>query len=438
MIRLDDVHFKKFSNIPPGTKLNFSPKGAVLIGKNGTGKTTLLNTIVAICKCDFDEVSSSDFDITFTVTQITSQPSSPDTKRVTHISVTMQRFTGKQTAANETSSAAASLLSALTNQSTNLNIRCNTEKGVSEFESNQLHTKCKYPNGDEKILNVTAQHGWLAFLNAALNAPQEHKDALTNAAIELQFTNNTLRRFDEGLGYFNLLTTKAPEGFSLIAHVREDKTLDTALSVFSSQLVNPPVAQHLTTNYDGKDEKLKGLYASSETTEFLRTFCQLTKFEHVSVLADIEEEKKVDDIETVTFRPLWFFCSISDGIKIHHDRLSFGQKRLLSFLFYHQNNNSIVAADELVNGLHHDWVASCVEKLSSRQAFLSSQNPLLFDCMGFESKEDAASQFIECGTDSEHRFTWQNMKLADAGEFYETYLTGIQHISEILRTRGYW
>ena len=95
-------------------------------------------------------------------------------------------------------------------------------------------------------------------------------------------------------------------------------------------------------------------------------------------------------------------------------------------------------ADELVNGMHHEWIAKCIELMHNTQAFLSSQNPLLFDFIPLESAEDVASRFIICELDEQHRFVWRNMTEADATELYETHKAGLQHTSEILRTRGYW
>lgn len=50
MLRLENITFHRLGNIAPGTALRFSDRGALLLGKNGTGKTTLLNDILhALC-----------------------------------------------------------------------------------------------------------------------------------------------------------------------------------------------------------------------------------------------------------------------------------------------------------------------------------------------------------------------------------------------------
>src|ERR1700733_2396407 len=67
MVRLASVEFTKLKNVRPGTRLTFSEAGAVLLGKNGTGKTTLLRYLVALCTADASAFSGDEpFDVSAT------------------------------------------------------------------------------------------------------------------------------------------------------------------------------------------------------------------------------------------------------------------------------------------------------------------------------------------------------------------------------------
>jgi energy-coupling factor transporter ATP-binding protein EcfA2 len=79
-----------------------------------------------------------------------------------------------------------------------------------------------------------------------------------------------------------------------------------------------------------------------------------------------------------------------------HDQLSFGQQRLFSFAWYLACNPDIAIADELVNGLHAEWIDWCVEAMRDRQSFLTSQNPILVDAVPFQSEEDVRRGIILC------------------------------------------
>ena len=64
MVRLASVEFTKLKNVRPGTRLSFPEAGAVVLGKNGTGKTTLLQYLVALCTADTGAfVSDESFDV---------------------------------------------------------------------------------------------------------------------------------------------------------------------------------------------------------------------------------------------------------------------------------------------------------------------------------------------------------------------------------------
>jgi energy-coupling factor transporter ATP-binding protein EcfA2 len=79
-----------------------------------------------------------------------------------------------------------------------------------------------------------------------------------------------------------------------------------------------------------------------------------------------------------------------------HDQLSFGQQRLFSFAWYLACNPDVAIADELVNGLHSEWIEWCVEAMRDRQCFLTSQNPILVDAVPFTSEEDVRRGIILC------------------------------------------
>jgi hypothetical protein len=151
--------------------------------------------------------------------------------------------------------------------------------------------------------------------------------------------------------------------------------------------------------------------------------------------------RKTEPYESVDFANLRFDFTRRDRSIINHTQLSYGQKRLLSFYYYLACSPACVVADELVNGMHHEWIEACLEDLGARQSFLTSQNPLLLDYLGFESAEEVRSSFVLCRSEQHgdrEQLHWENMTTEDAEGFFSAYQVGIQHVSEILRTRGLW
>lgn len=124
-----------------------------------------------------------------------------------------------------------------------------------------------------------------------------------------------------------------------------------------------------------------------------------------------------------------------------HKHLSYGEQRMLAFFAASAACPEIVIADELVNGLHHEWIKSCVDEIGSRQAFLTSQNPLLLDYLEFESPEDVQTGLVLCSrqeTPNGPALIWRNPTEQEADEFFRSYKTGIQSVSDILISKGMW
>ncbi|RKH64708.1 hypothetical protein D7X96_25210 [Corallococcus interemptor] len=129
------------------------------------------------------------------------------------------------------------------------------------------------------------------------------------------------------------------------------------------------------------------------------------------------------------------------GEEVSHDWLSYGQKRLLAFFAHSDASPDIVIADELVNGLHHEWISACLDEIGERQAFLTSQNPLLLDFLRFENLEQVRHTFIICertGSAENAQLIWRNLTEEEAESFFLAYQTGIQRVSDILLTKGLW
>lgn len=183
---------------------------------------------------------------------------------------------------------------------------------------------------------------------------------------------------------------------------------------------------------------------------FLRCFVDLVGLHAARVTIERVEKRHMrgGGLEPV-FSNFRFYFTRRDGSEFPQDHLSYGQKRLLIFLYCQAAIPQVMIADELVNGLHHDWIERCMDMIRDRQCFLSSQNPLLLDHLYFHSQEEVQRTFILCSSEPARQgpghhegegdvMHWRNMSEAEAAAVYGAYQTGVQHVSEILHSLGLW
>jgi hypothetical protein len=253
-------------------------------------------------------------------------------------------------------------------------------------------------------------------------------------------------RFDEALGGFQLMIGEAPQNGG--AH--DATTLLFIPSHFPgahdhNQLtaVRYRVPEAVVTQIEREslpigDERIA---LKHEGLPFLAKTVALCGFSNGHMTLVRESLKPQRFGMEVRYGAFTFVFTLDDGTVITHKALSYGQKRLLSFLYHLSLNDDIVIADELVNGLHYDWIDACIREIGDRQAFLTSQNPVLLDFLPFESAEQVRRSFLLCRLERREGgsvMVWKNLDKDDAEEFFRSYKTKALQVSEILRMQGLW
>lgn len=427
MIRLEKLHVHKLGNVVPDTLLHFSQQGALLLGKNGTGKTTLLNVIVAMLRSDWDSLlamSEDSFELEYRL-----------------------RFIDSEAGEH---SLDVRMCSVPTRQPDDLALRLIGPQQHSFFEAflrDQEGSLCLHVSTKDGKTALRDAQGTSYGRSVAVNAPA---NALTfgddqghhpyppsmQLGIELYQLTEQLLRFDEASGVYDRLTSESAQPSPLVSFFRPDHVSTVA---FRSAVLSKNTCRALRASFGSQPEAPEQLRFDTAQGDlpWLAEFLARTGIEKVTLTTELFSSKHSSEKTIAEYGPL-AIRYVTKGRALRGNHLSFGEKRLFALLHLFDAQESIILADELVNGLHHEWIQHCIDLAETRQSFLSSQNPLLFDFMHFSSPQDAADRFIECTLDEAGRFLWRNMSLEDASEFYEVYESGIQHVSEILRTRGYW
>lgn len=350
---------KQFRNVRPGTEIFFNPGYNIFLGKNGTGKTTLLEIISCFMRRDFSKFANDEFNLEL-----------------------------------ETSNR-----DILTAQS---NIPINS-------------------NQSTWTINISPLDKSLA---TALNTfYQNDRNAIFC---------NPFERFDESLDIFQRMINQThPE------HVKIDIRFLPKKSIWASFL--PSSILNIFLNAHETDmENFKISHTKEQTINMLSQFTKLLELNNAEIIFANPEIIPTNGANKYIFDAMSFNFYFKNGHKVPHTKLSYGQKRLLAFLYYIECNESMIIADEMSNGFHYDWIKECMDLIKDRQCFLSSQNPILLDHLSFEDKSEIQHTFVKCEFDEQYRIVWSNFTDDDVDDFWGAYQVRIQEVSEILRAKGLW
>ncbi|MGO8992349.1 MAG: AAA family ATPase [Polyangiaceae bacterium] len=466
MLKLRRLKILKYRGVTPNIALVFDDQWNVILGKNGTGKTTLLRIVETVISSDFTELALEEFHLEYEI----SVPGVEDVPGAT-VTCTVRNERNVPTADPATPTSLSTddeqRLVAQAPRGLTLALTANVVFVFANGDRVAVHADraslTVEGSGETRQAQPGIVAGWLIpsiILCSALDNGTRIAPSIKNNLIGLfrqispRLMSDSVRRFDEALDVFQALVTQSPllppsHGAPSLTAYFDDPTppllglaapahtLPTP-SVLSSFMVPEFVGEIASYLLDPKHvESPQSLVLDHEKLPFLLRAVTAFGFSSAQAILLFREKRVTKGKVNFDYGPLAFRFERPNGSILRHELLSYGQKRLLAFLYYVAANPTTIIADELVNGLHYEWIELCLGLMGDRQRFLTSQNPLLLDHLTFTSAPEASARFIRCTSEND-TMVWSNLAVSDGERFYRAYQSGIQYVGEILRTEGLW
>ena len=426
-MKLTHLRIHRYRDVVPGTALAFSPALNLVLGDNGTGRTTLLALLGHVLAADFSSLLHEEFSLEYTLdfpgmdVHLQVRNERPATPAAPESVQALAR--GTPGASEAPLEPFMCITLALHAPDTRLVLRANAEGVAWEVNGQPDYTQKMYWS----LLDRTA---WVVLFLASQRLAPGHKERLK----ELLRRTFLLApaRFDEALGGF--------ERIGQSQYAMETRGEDVfplglmSLPTWLPGLLRERAPRAAATGF------IDVRHDEGERT-FLARFVALAGLSAGRFRVELLDRRSWEDGGRLEFGRFHFTFTRRDGTLLSGEHLGHGQKRLLSLLYYLDVNEDFVLADELANGLHPRWVEAVVRELHGRQAFVTSQNPLLFDYVAPGDSDELRTSLIHC-TLAEHAGreckAWHNAPPDVSARLFGDYARGGTPLATLLRLHGLW
>jgi energy-coupling factor transporter ATP-binding protein EcfA2 len=394
-------------------RVRFDPSINVVLGKNGVGKTTLLNVLTAALGRDFRAWSTRSFDVEYRFEL---------GEWFWHYRVKNARDPSRDRDGQA-------------GYRPEVTLRVRFEEIEFEIESDDRELRRTIGGETERFKGVGLSTGSLFAIRLDDRWSNTISLAMSACAQDLDSS-----RFDEGLDTFRAVLAQVGSDRPLTwtGRAREPGAWRGNRSVLG---VSGRVIWKTEPN-SILDDPTQPVRLSSEALGISQTFLDALGATEVFADLGLPEIRRTEDETSVSLSQLVFWMKRPNGDVLRHTSWSWGQQRLVAFALYLAANRSYVVADELVNGMHHEWIELCLREIGDRQCFITSQNPILVDFVSLTSAQQIERAFVLCEL-SESKAgrtarTWRNMSEREAQTLFDARSVGLQSTSEIMRFHGWW
>ncbi|NTX66078.1 AAA family ATPase [Myxococcus sp. CA051A] len=416
MLKLQWLQVHQFRSVNPGTRLSFSPSFNVLLGRNGTGKTLLLDLLAAVASSDFTAMALEPFELEYAL--------SADTGRIT---VRVRNVPVMPQDGPAGSGLSMDIVVSPRDMAWPLVIR---REGLQVTVSREGDTSLVV---QERLAPEVAGRLWLVLMSGGIAWVEKTGEGTATVEPLLAMAREVsalagLSRFDEGLAYFEQLYQ-----VELRLSRRAEGVLATGTGLASEALLDGlrrlAAAQWGSARY----------VVPSDAVPFLRDASRLLGFTSAEASLVPLEASPEGKYESLTLGGLELDFLGPGDTRVSARQLGHGQKRLLALQHYLARARAVVVVDEVAHSLHPQLVRASVEPLKGRQSFFTSQSPVLMDLLAFESAEHVRASLVVCRREEDTGLlTWEDPSPEVAERLFTASAAAPGQMGALLQAQGLW
>jgi energy-coupling factor transporter ATP-binding protein EcfA2 len=386
--------YEQFRDCP---RVEFSPDDNLILGVNGSGKTSLLRLLAAVLRWNYDALLGHPFKVEFEqVLDVGTDPPVSIKGRVQYqpdLRANQQQFPGQRIERSKYEGFEAQF------------DVCDGKNQTFSIKVLDSLLRVMQENLSAKSRPVES---WLAdAVDDELRSTSEpflhlRERAMTTFAVHE--TNVDFAQFTEHIHYdFQLGYIVGPAvllgGFGPASSIKDRQWFRLVY-----RIAIRAAEQDIRDDGRGVVDQLATLAQTSQWTVDspdlgldLHPLLAALAADRIILRLKIEKVENVAGDQTLEGRGVEIRVGFPSGMKVVDSRLTFGQKRLIAIgLGALICGGSPLLVDEIDNGLHPVLVEKTLEFIRGRQTFIASHNKLVVDLLDYESPEDMRRTIHVC------------------------------------------